>query len=176
MKVIEEILDGALLIEPNVFDDHRGYFMETYNSRLKEITGHADFIQDNESQSNRCVARGLHFQKGNYAQSKLVRVLRGAVQDVIVDVRPGSSSYGRHFSIILSDRNKYMLFVPRGFAHGFVVLEDRSVFYYKCDNLYSPENDSGIQMNDPSLNIRWEIDPSLWIRSDKDIALPLLKK
>lgn len=175
MKVIEEIPGGALLIQPKVFDDHRGYFMETYNNRLKELTGHTNFIQDNESQSNKGVARGLHFQTASFAQSKLVRVLKGAVQDVIIDLRPDSTNYGQHFSVVLSDVNKYLLFVPRGFAHGFVVLEDKSIFHYKCDNIYSPQNDSGIQMNDPSLDIQWEIPPSMWIRSEKDTALPLLK-
>lgn len=176
MEIIKEILGGALLIEPKVFGDHRGYFMETYNTKLKELTGNTLFIQDNESLSNKGVARGLHFQKGSYAQGKLVRVLKGSVQDIIVDLRPDSEFYGQHYSVILSDENKYQLFVPRGFAHGFVVLEDQSIFYYKCDNAYSPENDSGIQMNDSNLGIQWELDPKEWIRSEKDIALPFLEK
>ncbi len=176
MEIIKEVLGGALLIQPKVFGDHRGYFMETYNTRLKELTDNTLFIQDNESLSNKGVARGLHFQKGAFAQAKLVRVLKGSVQDVIVDLRPGSTFYGQHYSVILSDINKYQLFVPRGFAHGFVVLEDKTIFYYKCDNVYSPENDSGIQMNDSKLNIKWEVEPDEWIRSEKDISLPFFGK
>jgi dTDP-4-dehydrorhamnose 3,5-epimerase len=168
MEILERPLPGVLLFKPLVFEDHRGYFMETYNQKIKDLLPEVEFIQDNESQSGKFVARGLHFQKGDFAQAKLVRVIRGAVQDIIVDIRPNSSTYGQHYAAVLSEQNKHQLFVPRGFAHGFIVLEDSTIFSYKCDQIYNATYDAGIQMDDDSLKIDWAIPPSQWIQSEKD--------
>jgi dTDP-4-dehydrorhamnose 3,5-epimerase len=168
MEILESPLPGVLLIKPLVFEDHRGYFMETYNQKIKELLPQVSFVQDNESQSGKFVARGLHFQRGAYAQAKLVRVIRGAVQDIIVDIRHNSPTYGQHYATILSEQNKHQLFVPKGFAHGFIVLEDHTIFSYKCDQAYHAQEDTGIQMNDEALGVQWAIPPTQWIQSPKD--------
>ena len=167
------------LIEPTVFGDDRGYFMETYNSEFDSIVRHfngtqASFVQDNESKSSYGVLRGLHFQKGEYAQAKLVRVVQGKVLDVAVDIRKDSPTFGQHVAVELSDENKRQFFVPRGFAHGFVVLSKEAIFQYKCDNFYAPEHEGGIAWNDPELGIDWKIEPNDALLSEKDkLNLPL---
>lgn len=175
MRVVQEALGGVLVIEPKVFKDERGYFMEFFNAELKDLLNGIQFVQDNESLSNKGVARGLHFQKAPYQQAKLVRVVSGAVQDVVVDLRVGSPTYGQCFTVILTGENKYQMFVPAGFAHGFVVLEDDTVFSYKCDNIYSKEHDAGIQMVDSQFSVDWIISPEEWLRSEKDKNLPYFK-
>lgn len=174
MKVTETELEGCFLIEPQVFGDTRGYFVESYNEkRFQEKTGiQVHFVQDNQSKSNRGVLRGLHFQKGENAQAKLVSVIKGTVLDVVVDLRSNSKTYGKTFSIILSEENKKQLFVPRGFAHGFSVLEDGTIFTYKCDNYYHKESEGGIIYNDPTLQIDWMLDPREIQLSEKDRVLP----
>jgi dTDP-4-dehydrorhamnose 3,5-epimerase len=176
MKVIETKLKDCYIIEPTVFEDDRGYFFESFNKeKFKELTGkEIEFVQDNEAFSNRGVLRGLHFQKGEFAQAKLIRVVRGKVLDVVVDVRPESKTFGEVFTCVLSAENKKQLFVPRGFAHGYSVLEDNTVFAYKCDNYYQPKSESGIVYNDPTLSIDWMLSASEIILSEKDsILLPL---
>lgn len=177
MKFTNTILEGCVIIEPTVFDDPRGYFFESFNKKkFKEGTGiEVEFVQDNESYSSKGVLRGLHFQKGEYAQAKLVRVTEGLVLDVAVDIRPGSDTFGKHISVELSAENKRQLFVPRGFAHGFIVLSDKARFLYKCDNMYHKEAEGGIIFNDPYLNIDWQLEESLLIVSEKDIVLPTFK-
>jgi len=171
----EVFIKGAFVLKPKVFGDSRGYFFETFRKQeFEENVGNVDFVQDNESKSSAGVLRGLHFQKGEYAQAKLVRVIKGAVLDVIVDIRPGSPTFGKHFSIELTGENKLQLFLPRGMAHGFVVLENDTVFSYKVDNIYSPENEAGIFYNDPNLNINWKLPESSLLLSEKDKNLPLL--
>lgn len=166
---------GLLIIEPKVFGDSRGYFMESFNeARFRVETGlNVTFVQDNESLSNKGVLRGLHFQAPPKSQAKLVRVINGSVLDVVVDLRKGQPTYGQHFKIVLTAENKTQLFVPEGFAHGFVVLEDNTLFSYKCTNYYSPEHDRCLRWNDSELNIDWEIDSPLL--SDKDQSSPFLK-
>ncbi len=173
MKVKETQLKDCFVIEPTIFNDARGYFFESFNAqKFKELTGHAiAFVQDNESKSSKGVLRGLHFQTGDFAQSKLVRVIRGSVLDVCVDLRKHSETYGKKFSITLSGDNKKQLFVPRGFAHGFVVLEDNTVFSYKCDNYYNKAAEGGIIYNDSTLNIDWQLKPEELILSEKDKEL-----
>ncbi len=176
MKITPTNIPDVLLIEPPVFGDHRGYFLESYNkSKLPETLKNIDFVQDNESKSQKGVLRGLHFQTPPYCQSKLVRVIEGSVLDIAVDIRKGSPTFGEHVSIELTGENKKQLFIPRGFAHGFVVLSDTAIFSYKCDNYYSPNHDSGISFNDPSLQIDWKIEIEHCILSEKDLKLPLLK-
>lgn len=177
MKITETPLEGCFIIEPNVFGDARGYFFESFNSRLFEQQSNLkiDFVQDNEAFSNRGIVRGLHFQKGEFAQTKLVRVITGKVLDVAVDIRKTSQTYGKHFSIILSGENKKQLFVPRGFAHGYAVLEDNTVFAYKCDNFYNPNAEDGIIYNDPVLKINWMLKEHEIVLSDKDRKLKQLK-
>ncbi len=169
-------IEGLLLIEPKVFGDHRGYFFESFRQdRFDEAVGFpVFFVQDNESRSNKGVLRGLHFQKPPVDQGKLVRVSRGAVLDVVVDIRKSSPTYGMHYSVELTEENKLQLWIPPGFAHGFVSLTDDTIFQYKCTNYYSPENEGSILWNDPGLGIDWKItDPAV---SDKDKnALPLEK-
>ena len=156
MKVRETEIEGLKLIEPQVFGDARGWFVEQYNAdRYKAAGIVADFVQDNESLSSQGVIRGLHWQAGEHAQAKLVRVIRGAVWDVAVDIRKGSPTYGRHVSAVLSAENRLQLYIPRGFAHGFIVLEDDTLFSYKCDNLYCPQADRGMLFSDPALAIEW---------------------
>ncbi|MEY2829592.1 MAG: dTDP-4-dehydrorhamnose 3,5-epimerase [Bacteroidota bacterium] len=174
MKVIETPIKDLLVIQPTIFNDSRGYFFESFNQqKFNELTTtNTLFVQDNQAFSSYGVLRGLHYQLNPYSQAKLVSVLHGKVLDVAVDIRKGSSTYGKHFSIELSDENKTQLFVPRGFAHGYVVLSEKAHFFYKCDNFYSKENEGGIAYNDPTLNIDWQIDLSKAILSDKDIVLP----
>ena len=156
MKVRETEIEGRKLIEPQVFGDARGWFVEQYNAERYKAAGIvADFVQDNESLSSQGVIRGLHWQAGEHAQAKLVRVIRGAVWDVAVDIRKGSPTYGRHVSAVLSAENRLQLYIPRGFAHGFIVLEDDTLFSYKCDNLYCPQADRGMLFSDPALAIEW---------------------
>jgi dTDP-4-dehydrorhamnose 3,5-epimerase len=173
MKFEEIFIKGAFVLTPKVFGDSRGYFFETFRKQeFEENIGVVDFIQDNESKSSAGVLRGLHFQTGEYAQAKLVRVIKGAVLDVIVDIRPGSPTFGKYFSIELTGENKLQLFLPRGMAHGFVVLENDTVFSYKVDNVYSPENEGGILYNDPNLAIDWKLPESSLLLSEKDKKLP----
>lgn len=174
MKVIETPIKDLLVIQPQVFNDSRGYFFESFNQKkFNELTHtNTQFVQDNQAFSTYGVLRGLHYQLNPFSQAKLVSVLHGKVLDVAVDLRKGSITYGQHFSIELSDENKTQLLVPRGFAHGYVVLSETAHFFYKCDNFYSKENEGGIAFNDESLNIDWQIDLSKAIISDKDLILP----
>lgn len=173
MKITNTPLAGCFVLEPQVFGDARGSFMESYNEQKFPAKVH--FVQDNQSISQKGVLRGLHFQKGEHAQAKLVRVIRGEVLDVAVDIRPDSETFGQHFSIILNAENNKQLFVPRGFAHGFAVLEDNTIFAYKCDNFYHKEAESGIIYNDPDIAIDWMLDDDEIMLSDKDKLLPNLK-
>ena len=178
MKFTRTSIPDIFLIEPKVFGDDRGYFVETFKSELfEQETGiKTTFIQDNESRSSYGVFRGLHYQLPPYAQSKLVRVIEGKVLDVAVDIRKGSPTFGQQLSIELSAENKHQLFVPRGFAHGFVVLSETAIFSYKVDNYYSPQCDRGIRFNDPQLNIDWIIDAQKLQLSEKDKVQPLFKE
>lgn len=175
MTVIKTDIEGVVILEPRVFTDARGYFFESYSKRVfDELVGPVDFVQDNESCSSRGVMRGLHFQRPPYTQAKLVRCVEGAVLDVVVDIRKGSPTYGRHVAVELTAENHLQFFVPRGFAHGFAVLSERAVFQYKCDNYYHPEADGGISILDDSLGIDWRIDPREALLSEKDTKHPLL--
>lgn len=178
MRVVETELKGCFLIEPKVFEDKRGYFFESFNlQKFKEQSGvEVNFVQDNQSMSKFGVLRGLHFQKGEFAQAKLVRVLSGKVLDVAVDLRKGSPTYGESFSVELSAENKKQLFIPRGFAHGFVVLSDEAEFFYKCDNYYAPQADGGVKYNDEELAIDWGLKDEELVVSDKDMELPTLNQ
>lgn len=168
MKVTKTDIEGVLIIEPRLFNDARGYFFESYNRKNYEEAGiTADFVQDNESCSTRGVMRGLHFQRPPYAQAKLVRCVKGKVLDVAVDIRKGSPTYGQHVAVELSEENHRQFFIPRGFAHGFAVLSDTAVFQYKCDNYYHPEADGGISIQDDTLGIDWQIDPTEALLSEK---------
>ena len=168
------LIEGLIVFEPKVWGDHRGYFYESYNEHLFQKAGiDAHFVQDNQSLSTYGVLRGLHYQVGKYAQAKLVRVLDGEVLDVAVDLRPHSATYGQSYSIRLSAENKRQLFIPRGFAHGFVVLSETAIFFYKCDNFYSKASEGGILYNDPQLNIDWEIEKQDIKLSEKDAILPV---
>lgn len=177
MNVTETKLKGCFVIEPRVFNDDRGYFFESYNKAAfdKAIGANVAFVQDNESFSTKGVLRGLHFQKDDYAQAKLVRVTQGEVLDVVVDLRSDSDTFLQVEAVILSSENKKQLFVPRGFAHGFIVLSNTVVFNYKCDNWYNKASEGGIIYNDPTLNIDWILDSSEFIVSEKDIILPTVK-
>lgn len=173
MKLVETGIEDLYVIEPRVFGDHRGYFLETYNqSTFKKLGLNYEFVQDNESFSKYGTLRGLHFQKGEYAQAKLVRVLAGKVLDVAVDLRKGSTTYGKHFSVELSAENKKLFIVPRGFAHGFIVLSEAALFSYKCDNFYNPAHEGGIAYDDESLQIDWIVPVEDIILSDKDLKNP----
>jgi dTDP-4-dehydrorhamnose 3,5-epimerase len=167
-------IPGLMIFEPSVFGDHRGYFFESYNERTFREEGgvEAKFVQDNQAFSSFGVLRGLHFQVGEYAQAKLVRVLQGEVLDVVVDIRENSRTYGQSFSCVLSDENKRQLFVPRGFAHGYVVLSETAVFFYKCDNFYSKAHEGGIRPDCPVLNIDWHINLSKAIIAERDRSFP----
>ncbi len=166
-------IPGLLIFEPRIWTDDRGYFYESYNANTYSAAGiEAIFVQDNESKSSQGVLRGLHYQMGEFAQAKLVRVAEGVVWDVAVDIREGSPTYGQHFGIELSADNKKQLFIPRGFAHGFVVLSDTAVFCYKCDNFYKKSSEGGIRYDDPTLSIDWHIPPGEVIVSEKDRDLP----
>ena len=173
MKVLETEIPGALIVEPDVHRDARGYFAETYNAaRYREAGIAVQFVQDNESLSQKGVLRGLHWQAGEWSQAKLVRVVRGAVWDVAVDIRQGSPTYGRHVAVTLSGENGRQFFIPRGFAHGFLVLEDDTLFAYKCDNLYHPESERGMKFDDPALGISWPELDSPRLLSSKDLCNP----
>lgn len=176
MNVLETKLKGCFVIEPKIFEDKRGYFFESFNlKQFQKLTkSNTVFIQDNESYSTKGVLRGLHYQTGKYAQAKLVRVVKGEVLDVAVDLRRNSKTYGEHFSIELSEENKKQLFVPRGFAHGFIVLSDTAIFSYKCDNYYNKDSEEGVIYNDVDLNIDWKLPENELIVSEKDIILPTL--
>ncbi|MCX6264730.1 MAG: dTDP-4-dehydrorhamnose 3,5-epimerase [Bacteroidetes bacterium] len=169
-------LVDCYIIHDNLIGDDRGYFFESFNRHtFREQTGlDVDFVQDNQSSSQKGVIRGLHFQRGEHAQAKLVRVLQGSVLDVAVDIRKGSPTYGKSFSIELSENNQTQLFIPRGFAHGFEVLSEQAIFFYKCDNFYNKAADAGILYSDPALNIPWQTPASARILSPKDIAQPML--
>jgi dTDP-4-dehydrorhamnose 3,5-epimerase len=177
MKVTETKLQGCFIIEPKVFEDKRGYFYESFSAVnfLKHTNQKVDFVQDNESCSSKGVLRGMHYQRGEYAQAKLVRVLDGKVLDVVLDIRVDSETYGQHISVELSSENKKQLFVPRGFAHGFIVLSKSATFFYKCDNYYNKESEGGIIYNDETLKIDWKLDESEFIISEKDTKLPTFK-
>tara|TARA_B110000046_G_C12804540_1_gene318630 strand:+ start:147 stop:695 length:549 start_codon:yes stop_codon:yes gene_type:complete len=169
MKFIETKISDVIIIEPTVFGDSRGYFLESYNQKkFEEVVGKTSFVQDNESKSSKGVLRGLHFQKPPFEQAKLVRCIDGEVLDIAVDIRKNSKTYGKHVAVILSGENKRQLFLPSGFAHGFLVLSDSATFAYKVDNIYAPDHDAGISWNDPSLSIDWGIDESDLIISEKD--------
>lgn len=174
MKIHPTKFSGCFIIEPKILTDQRGYFMESFNQRaFEQATGSAvHFVQDNQSFSSRGVLRGLHYQVGDAAQAKLVRVIDGEVLDVVVDIRPGSETFGQQLSVILSGENQRQLFIPRGFAHGFVVLSNTATFFYKCDNFYDREAESGIFYGDPELNIDWMLPQNELIVSEKDQQLP----
>ena len=174
MELIKTSIDGLLIIKPDVFKDDRGYFYESYNKeRFAKAGLNMDFVQDNESKSDKGVLRGLHFQKPPYAQGKLVRVIKGSVMDVAVDLRKGSPTYGKWESVVLTEENKLQFWIPEGFAHGFVALEDNTIFNYKCTNVYNKESEGSILWNDPDINISWNIDNP--ILSEKDKISPLFK-
>ena len=181
MEIIKTEIEGVLILEPTVFKDGRGYFFESFSQRefdrkAAPLLGHTvHFVQDNESMSSFGVMRGLHFQRPPFTQSKLVRCVRGAVLDVAVDIRKGSPTYGKHVAVELTEENHRQFFIPKGFAHGFVVLSDTAVFQYKCDEFYHPEADGGISILDDSLGIDWRISTEEAILSEKDTRHPLLK-
>jgi dTDP-4-dehydrorhamnose 3,5-epimerase len=176
MEVIKTEIEGLYVIEPCVFEDDRGYFFESFNQKeFDEKVGPVRFVQDNESRSQYGVVRGLHFQRGEHAQGKLVRVVVGSVLDVAVDLRPGSPTYGKHVAVELTAENHRQFFIPRGFAHGFSVLSETAVFQYKCDNLYCPSSEGGIIWNDPDIAIDWRIPVSDVIVSEKDTRHPSLR-
>lgn len=170
MEYIETDIKGVLIVEPKVFDDQRGYFFEAWKKEeFQRHAGPVEFVQDNESKSSYGVLRGLHYQKGDASQAKLVRVIKGRVLDVAVDLRKDSSTFGHHVMVELSDTNKRQLFIPRGFAHGFLVLSDEAIFTYKVDNVYAPAAEASIRFDDPDLAIQWPIDMSKIVTSAKDL-------
>ena len=176
MEYKKTAIEGVYIIEPRVFNDARGYFFEAWKQQeFEENIGPVRFIQDNESKSSYGVLRGLHYQKGAFSQSKLVRVIKGRVLDVAVDLRRSSATFGKHVMVELSEENKRQFFIPRGFAHGFLVLSDEAVFTYKVDNVYAPQAEAGIRWNDPQLGIEWPISPDEVLTSDKDLRQPMLK-
>lgn len=175
MNVIKTKIEGVVIIEPRIFNDDRGYFFESFSERdfcknIREVR----FCQDNESCSTHGVLRGLHFQKPPFAQSKLVRVVKGEVLDVAVDIRRGSPTFGQYVSVRLSEDNKLQFFIPRGFAHGFSVLSETAVFQYKCDNFYAPQSEGAIAWNDPDIAVDWQLNPDEVILSEKDSNHPML--
>lgn len=170
MKFLKTDLEGVFIIESQIFEDNRGYFFESYSKREFEKNGlYYDFVQDNQSKSSYGTIRGLHFQKGEFAQTKLVRVLEGRVWDVAVDIRFKSPTFGKYIGVELSAQNNKQLLIPRGFAHGFVVLSETAIFSYKCDNFYNKESEGGIIFNDKILNINWAIDLNKALLSEKDL-------
>lgn len=176
MKITKTALDGVVIIEPQVFEDARGYFFESWNKAKMEEAGlNYDFIQDNQSKSCYGTIRGIHFQKGEFSQAKLVRVLQGTVLDVAVDLRKDSKTFGQHVAVELSAENNRQLMIPRGFGHGFSVLTPTAVFAYKCDNVYKKASEAGIRFDDPALGIDWKVKPEEAVLSDKDKILPFLK-
>ena len=177
MNIIKTELEGVLIIEPKVFIDNRGYFLESFSQQ--QFFNQVDdtrFIQDNESYSKYGVLRGLHFQRSPYAQAKLVRVIKGLILDVAVDIRRESSTFGKYVSTELSEKNKLQMYIPQGFAHGFVVLSEDTIVQYKCDNYYHPESEGSIRWNDPTLNIDWKLPHDEIILSEKDKRSPLLEE
>ncbi|EHQ42507.1 dTDP-4-dehydrorhamnose 3,5-epimerase [Myroides odoratus] len=174
MKVESTLFKDCFVLHPQIFKDDRGYFFESYNQVIfeKQTGLKVDFVQDNQSYSKKGTLRGLHFQKGKYQQAKLVRVVQGEVLDVIVDLRKNSPTYGQHLSLVLNDVEQKQLFIPRGFAHGFLVLSDTAVFAYKCDNYYAKEAEEGLFYKDPTLAIDWPVLDQAYIISDKDAILP----
>lgn len=169
MKFTEQELEGVWVIEPKVFLDERGYFMESFKKEVfEQYIGAVNFVQDNESKSTRGVLRGLHYQTGAYAQAKLVRALQGRVLDVVVDLRKSSPTFGKHLAVELTDENKKQLFIPRGFAHGFLVLSEVAIFSYKVDNVYAPSHEASLLWSDPTVNIDWRIDEKELLLSAKD--------
>ena len=176
MEVIKTDIEGVVIIEPRIFKDARGYFFESFSAKeFQEKVCQTTFVQDNESYSSYGVVRGLHFQKPPYTQSKLVRVIKGAVLDVAVDLRKGSPTYGKHVAVELTGENHRQLFIPKGFAHGFSVLSEEVLFQYKCDNFYAPQSEGGIAWNDPALQIDWRIPADKILLSEKDTKHPLLE-
>ena len=176
MEIIKTAIEGVVIIEPRLFKDDRGYFFESFSQReFTEKVRKVDFVQDNESKSSYGVLRGLHFQKPPYAQSKLVRVIKGSVLDVAVDIRKGSPTFGEHVAVELTEENHRQFFIPRGFAHGFVVLTEEVIFQYKCDNFYAPESEGALAWDDPDLGIDWRIPAAKIILSEKDRHHPCLK-
>ena len=176
MEIIKTKIEGVVIIEPRIFKDDRGYFFESFSQReFEEKVCKTTFVQDNESKSSYGVLRGLHFQKPPFAQSKLVRVIKGAVLDVAVDIRKGSPTFGQYVSVELTGENHRQFFIPRGFAHGFSVLSEEVIFQYKCDNFYSPQSEGAIAWNDPDLNIDWRIPAEKVVLSEKDSKHPRLK-
>ena len=178
MNFIPTKLEGCFILEPKIILDERGYFMESFNENtFQNGTGKAvHFVQDNQSFSAKGVLRGLHYQTGEHAQAKLVRVLNGEVLDVVLDIRPESTTYGQYVSVLLSSENQKQLFIPRGFAHGFLVLSDTATFFYKCDNFYNKESEGGLLYNDPTVNIDWNFPKEELLISEKDLVLPTLEK
>lgn len=177
MKIYKTAIDGVLILEPQVFEDERGYFFESYNQAKMEEAGlHYNFIQDNQSKSCYGTVRGIHFQKGEFSQAKLVRVLEGTVLDVAVDLRKNSPTFGKHVAVELSAENKKQLLIPRGFGHGFSVLSQTAVFAYKCDNVYNKASEGGVRFDDPDIGVDWKIDSKKAILSEKDKNAPLLKE
>ena len=176
MEFKKTAIEGVYIIEPRVFNDARGYFFEAWKKEeFEQNIGKVEFVQDNESKSSYGVLRGLHYQKGDASQAKLVRVIKGKVLDVAVDIRKSSPTFGKYVMVELSDENKRQFFIPRGFAHGFLVLSDEAIFTYKVDNAYAPQADAGIRWNDPDINIQWPIDPAQVQASEKDLKQPFLK-
>jgi len=176
MEFKKTAIEGVYIIEPKVFNDARGYFFEAWKkAEFEAHVGPIEFIQDNESKSSYGVLRGLHYQKGEFSQAKLVRVIKGRVLDVAVDIRKSSPTFGQHVKVELSDENKRQFFIPRGFAHGFLVLSDEAIFTYKVDNVYAPQAEAGIRWNDPDVAIEWPIELEKVMTSEKDLKQPLLK-
>ena len=177
MTALETKLQDCFILEPKIFEDHRGYFFESFNqNQFNTLTNtNTTFVQDNESFSTKGVLRGLHYQTGEHAQAKLVRVIKGSVLDVAVDLRKNSPTFSQYVAVELTETNKIQLFIPRGFAHGFVVLSETAIFSYKCDNFYNKESEGGIIYNDPSLNINWQLPEDFLIVSEKDLVLPTLE-
>ena len=177
MKFVNTPIKGLVIIEPIVLGDDRGYFLESYNKKkFEEAIGEISFVQDNESKSSKGVLRGLHFQKPPYAQAKLVSCIEGKVLDVAVDIREGSETFGQHVTVELTGENKKQVFIPRGFAHGFLVLSESAIFAYKVDNSYAPTHDTGIRWDDPTLNIQWGVNESEVLVSEKDSKLPFFSE
>ena len=175
MKLLKTDIEGVVILEPEVYGDERGYFFEAYSQRrFDELVGVVRFVQENESKSRYGVVRGLHYQRGDAAQAKLVSVVKGCVLDVAVDIRKDSPTFGRYVAVELSEQNKRQMFVPRGFAHGFAVLSDEAIFQYRCDNYYAPTEERGIAWNDPAIGIDWGVPVEQVILSAKDTANPLL--
>ena len=173
MKFLNTPIEGLVIIEPTLFGDDRGYFLESYNKKeFEKAIGEISFVQDNESKSSKGVLRGLHFQKPPYTQAKLVRCIEGKVLDVAVDIREGSETFGQHVTVELTGENKKQVFIPRGFAHGFLVLSESAIFAYKVDNSYAPTHDAGIRWDDSLLNIQWGVSESDVLVSEKDAKLP----